>query len=33
MAGNRDRVRDLDVWLAPFLDIMGRKTRRTWAAF
>lgn len=22
---------DLDVWLAPFLAVMGRKTRRTWA--
>ena len=22
---------DLDVWLAPFLAAMGRKTRRTWA--
>ena len=33
MAGNRDRVRDLDVWLAPFLDVMGRKTRRRWAPF
>ena len=24
-------VRDLDRWLAPFLAVMGRKTRRTWA--
>jgi SRSO17 transposase len=22
---------DLDVWLTPFLDVLGRKTRRTWA--
>lgn len=22
---------DLDAWLAPFLAVMGRKTRRTWA--
>jgi SRSO17 transposase len=22
---------DLDVWLTPFLEVMGRKTRRTWA--
>ena len=22
---------DLDVWLAPFLDVLGRKTRRSWA--
>ena len=21
---------DLDGWLAPFLDVVGRKTRRTW---
>ena len=28
---DRERVRDLDVWLAPFLAAMGRKTRRTWA--
>lgn len=25
------RELDLDAWLAPFLDVMGRKTRRTWA--
>jgi SRSO17 transposase len=24
-------LRDLDVWLSPFLDVMGRKTRRNWA--
>ena len=24
---------DLDGWLRPFLDVMGRKTRRTWAPF
>jgi hypothetical protein len=24
---------DLDLWLAPFLDVLGRKTRRTaWSA-
>ena len=22
---------DLDRWLAPFLEVMGRKTRRAWA--
>jgi hypothetical protein len=22
---------DLDRWLTPFLEVMGRKTRRTWA--
>ena len=27
----RDRVRDLYAWLAPFLAVMGRKTRHTWA--
>src|SRR3712207_2744271 len=26
-------TRDLDAWLAPFLDVLGRKTRRTWAPF
>jgi len=25
------RELDLDDWLAPFLEVMGRKTRRTWA--
>src|SRR3954451_3253116 len=24
-------VRDLDEWLQPFLEVLGRKTRRTWA--
>ena len=24
---------DLDRWLEPFLAVMGRKTRRTWAPF
>ncbi|MFC7739489.1 transposase, partial [Roseomonas sp. GCM10028921] len=24
---------DLDCWLRPFLDVMGRKTRRVWAPF
>jgi hypothetical protein len=28
-----DATCDLDVWLTPFLDVMGRKTRRTWAPF
>ena len=27
----RDGLLDLDVWLSPFLDVMGRKTRRNWA--
>src|ERR1700710_2160504 len=27
----RGGLRDLDVWLSPFLDVMGSKTRRTWA--
>jgi SRSO17 transposase len=26
-----DGLRELDGWLAPFLDVMGRKTRREWA--
>ena len=29
----RDGLRDLDSWLEPFLDVMGRKTRREWASF
>ena len=29
--GERSSGPDLDVWLAPFLAAMGRKTRRTWA--
>ena len=33
MTSSRDCVRELDNWLAPFLEIMGRKTRRTWAPF
>src|SRR5215211_2338882 len=24
---------DLDIWLTPFLDVLGRKTRRTWTPF
>jgi SRSO17 transposase len=24
---------DLDVWLTPFLEVLSRKTRRTWAPF
>jgi SRSO17 transposase len=31
MAMLDDAGRDLDAWLAPFLEVMGRKTRRTWA--
>ncbi len=31
MVSGRDRVRDLDAWVVPFLEVMGRKTRRTWA--
>src|SRR3954452_20059525 len=31
MAMLDDAGRDLDAWLTPFLDVMGRKTRRTWA--
>jgi SRSO17 transposase len=31
MSGTCGTVRDLDVWLEPFLDALGRKTRRTWA--
>ena len=33
MADHAERARDLDVWLAPFLAAMGRKTRRHWAPF
>jgi len=28
-----DGLRDLDGWLEPFLDVVGRKTRREWAPF
>jgi hypothetical protein len=31
MAMVDDAGRALDAWLAPFLEVMGRKTRRTWA--
>ncbi len=31
MTDSTDRIRDLEAWLAPFLAVMGRKTRRTWA--
>src|SRR3954451_167256 len=31
MAMLDDAGRDLDAWLTPFLDVMGRKTRPTWA--
>ncbi len=30
MSGARGST-DLDVWLTPFLEVLGRKTRRTWA--
>src|SRR5215208_751685 len=31
MAMAADVVRDLDEWLKPFLEVLGRKTRRSWA--
>ncbi len=31
MAGVGGGAGDLDAWLAPFLDVLGRKTRRSWA--
>ena len=31
MVGGDRGAADLDAWLAPFLEVMGRKTRRTWA--
>ena len=31
--GDGDGAGDLNIWLAPFLDVLGRKTRRTWAPF
>ena len=31
MLRNSTRLDDLDRWLEPFLALMGRKTRRTWA--
>lgn len=31
MTRNSTRLDDLDRWLEPFLSVMGRKTRRTWA--
>ena len=33
MATSGIRPDDLDQWLAPFLAVMGRKNRRTWAPF
>jgi SRSO17 transposase len=30
MVGATGSASDLDAWLAPFLDVLGRKTRRTW---
>ena len=32
MSDAHGRTRDLDAWLAPFLAVLGRKTRRVWAA-
>jgi SRSO17 transposase len=31
MSGADSIAQDLDVWLMPFLDVLGRKTRRSWA--
>ena len=31
MSDVHGRTRDLDLWLAPFLAVLGRKTRRVWA--
>ena len=31
MSDAHSRTRDLDAWLAPFLAVLGRKTRRVWA--
>src|ERR671917_2064696 len=31
MTDATEGARDLETWLAPFLAVMGRKTRRTWA--
>src|SRR3954447_921326 len=33
MTSGGNCFRDLDDWLAPFLEVMGRKTRRSWAPF
>ena len=33
MTSGGDCFRDLDDWLVPFLEVMGRKTRRSWAPF
>jgi len=33
MTDAHPHARDLDTWLAPFLAVMGRKTRRRWAPF
>ena len=33
LADVRDGLGDLNGWLEPFLDVMGRKTRREWAPF
>lgn len=31
MSGTRGTTHDLDIWLTPFLEVLDRKTRRTWA--
>ncbi len=31
MSNGGEQLHDLDAWLGPFLAVMGRKTRRTWA--
>jgi hypothetical protein len=31
MSGAHGTAQDLDVWLTPFLEVLGRKTRRRWA--
>jgi SRSO17 transposase len=31
MSGIRGGGSDLDAWLAPFLEVLGGKTRRAWA--
>src|ERR1700740_2841933 len=33
MSGAHGVAQHLDVWLTPFLDVLGRKTRRSWAPF
>ncbi|CAA2105381.1 hypothetical protein MBUL_03164 [Methylobacterium bullatum] len=31
MDQDRQETNELDAWLMPFLSVIGRKTRRTWA--